>query len=42
VQWIDRAWRAGYYQRTGLPTRIFERHCAHKVLRWHWLCDGEE
>jgi hypothetical protein len=42
VQWIDRAWRDGYYQRSGLATRIFERHCSHKVLRWHWLCDTGE
>jgi hypothetical protein len=42
VQWMDREWRAGYYQQSGLPTRVFERHCGNKVLRWHWLCDAGE
>jgi hypothetical protein len=42
VQWMDREWRAGYYQQSGLATRVFERHCGNKVLRWHWLCDRGE
>jgi hypothetical protein len=42
VQWMDRGWGAGYYQQSGLAARIFEHHCTHKVLRWHWLCDVGE
>jgi len=42
VQWMDREWRAGYYQQSGLATRVFDRHCGNKVLRWHWLCDAGE
>lgn len=42
VQWIDREWGAGSYQQSGLATRVFERYCTHKVLRWHWLCDVGE
>jgi hypothetical protein len=42
VQWMDRAWAAGFYQQTGLATRVFDRHCSQKVLRWHWLCDVGE
>ena len=42
VQWMDRAWLAGVYQQSGLATRVFERHCAQQVLRWHWLCDVGE
>ena len=42
VQWMDRGWGAGYYQQSGLAARIFDHHCTHKVLRWHWLCDVGE
>jgi hypothetical protein len=42
VQWIDRGWASGQYQQSGLATRIFERHCGQRVLRWHWLCDVGE
>lgn len=42
VQWIDRHWPAGSFQQSGLATRVFERYCGHKVLRWHWLCDTGE
>ena len=40
--WIERGWSSGEYQGSGIATRIFERHCDHKVLRWHWLCDRGE
>ncbi|MCM2253880.1 MAG: hypothetical protein NDJ19_16075, partial [Ramlibacter sp.] len=42
VQWMDRQWPAGSFQQSGLATRVFERYCDHKVLRWHWLCDTGE
>jgi hypothetical protein len=42
VQWMDRGWASGDYQQSGLASRVFERHCGHKVLRWHWLCDRGE
>lgn len=42
VQWMDRSWATGEYQQSGLASRVFERHCNHKVLRWHSLCDHGE
>jgi hypothetical protein len=42
LHWIDRGWSAGVYQDSGLASRVFERHCDHKVLRWHWLCSAGE
>ena len=39
VVWMERGWSSGEYQVSGLATRVFERHCENKVLRWHWLCD---
>ncbi|MDF2465121.1 MAG: hypothetical protein K0Q43_3356 [Ramlibacter sp.] len=42
VQWMDRGWADGHYQSSGLPTRVYERHCGYGALRWHWLCDGGE
>jgi hypothetical protein len=42
MQWIERGWHHGQYQDLGIATRVFERHCDHKVLRWHWLCDRGE
>lgn len=42
VQWMDRAWESGEYQLAGLATRVFERHCGQKVMRWHWLCTSGE
>lgn len=42
VQWMDRRWATGEYQQAGLASRVFDRHCSHKVLRWHSLCDHGE
>lgn len=42
VQWMDRGWATGEYQQAGLASRVFLRHCNHKVLRWHSLCDHGE
>jgi hypothetical protein len=42
MQWMERGWPSGLYQNSGIATRVFERHCGHKVLRWHWLCDQGE
>lgn len=39
MQWMERGWPSGQYQDSGIPTRVYERYCDHKVLRWHWLCD---
>jgi hypothetical protein len=40
--WMERGWPSVLYQDSGISTRVFERHCDHKVLRWHWLCDRGE
>lgn len=42
VQWMDRDWDSGAYQQSGLATRVFERYCGHRVLKWHWLCNAGE
>ena len=42
MQWLDRGWPAIPYQDSLLATRVFDRHCDHKVLRWHWMCDRGE
>lgn len=42
VLWMERGWSFGEYQNSGIATRVFERHCDHKVLRWHWVCDRGE
>lgn len=42
LQWMERSWVAGHFQDAGIATRVFERHCDHKVVRWHWLCDQGE
>ena len=42
LQWMARSWHTGQYQDAGIATRVFERHCDHRVLRWHWLCDHGE
>jgi hypothetical protein len=42
VQWMERSWPSGLYQNSGIATRVFERYCDHKVLRWHWWCDHGE
>lgn len=42
MQWMERDWPSGQYQDSGIATRVFERHCDHKVLRWHWLCNRGE
>lgn len=40
--WLDMDWDDPSAERTRLVTRIFERHCQHRVLRWHWLCQPGE
>ena len=42
LQWMERSWHTDQYQDSGIATRVFERHCDHKVVRWHWLCDRGE
>ena len=42
LQWMERSWVTGHFQDAGIGTRVFERHCDHKVVRWHWLCDQGE
>ena len=42
VQWMDRSWDWGEYQQSGLATRVFDRYCDHRVLKWHWLCNAGE
>jgi len=42
MQWMDRHWDSGDYQQSGLATRVFNRYCGHRVLKWHWLCNAGE
>ena len=42
VQWMDRSWEWGEHQQSGMATRVFERYCDHRVLKWHWLCNPGE
>ncbi|MET0211325.1 MAG: hypothetical protein ABW220_19940 [Burkholderiaceae bacterium] len=42
MMWLERDWNSPAYQSAGLTTRVFEHHCSHPVLRWHWLCQPGE
>jgi hypothetical protein len=36
--WLDMDWDSPTPEHTQLQSRVFDRYCSHRVLRWHWLC----
>jgi hypothetical protein len=40
--WLDMDWDSPTPEHTRLQSRVFDRYCSHRVLRWHWLCSPGE